>query len=357
MLVTPTEALDADELWARAEAAFAAGDAAAAVADLELVAALDGEGDLSARARLRAAEMADLTGDLAGATRQLERLLRRHPEAPVAREALLRTIRLHAHQEHWSRAGALADRLRRSHPDLGAVERLVAHGAKALELVAVAELDGAGREIERGLLIVDELGLDRAGPISRDVAALHFASGELRRAQAEAIRFVPAPSDFVGALERRCELLLDAQRAYSTTMRAYDAHWSAMAGFRTGELYQSLHRDLMAVPPPVAADSTARRDLFAAAMRLRYSVLLEKALTMMDHTLAMAERTGEESPWIARASAARAALATARAQEEAALAALPYTRDELASVLAERSRAGQGRAREAPGGEGSLYYK
>ena len=170
------------------------------------------------------------------------------------------------------------------------------------------------------------------------MARLFFALGEVRRARAEAIRFVPTPPDFGAVLERRCQLLLDAQSAYSATMRAYDAHWSAMAGFRTGELYQSLHAELMAVTPPASADTPARRDLFEGAMRLRYTILLEKALAMMDHTLGMATRTGERSAWVARAAAARAELHAARAREEAILERLPYTRGELTRAMDDLSR-------------------
>jgi len=103
----------------------------------------------------------------------------------------------------------------------------------------------------------------------------------------ERIRFAPVPSDFAAVLEQRCQLLLDAQSAYSDAMRAYDAHWSAMAGFRVGELYQKLHEELMQVPAPKSADSAGKRQLFEGAMRLRYSILLDKAKAMMDHTVAM----------------------------------------------------------------------
>ena len=84
---------------------------------------------------------------------------------------------------------------------------------------------------------------------------MYFALGELRRMRAERIHFVPVPENFGAALEQRCQLLLDSQSAYSDAMRAYDSHWSAMAGYRVGELYQKLHEELMQVPAPKAADT------------------------------------------------------------------------------------------------------
>ena len=40
-------------------------------------------------------------------------------------------------------------------------------------------------------------------------------------------------------------------------------------------------------------------------MRLRYRVLLEKGLKMMEHTVMIGERTGEGSSWIERARDAK----------------------------------------------------
>jgi hypothetical protein len=128
-------------------------------------------------------------------------------------------------------------------------------------------------------------------------------------------------------------LLLDAQSAYSDAMRAYDAHWSAMAGFRVGELYQKLHEELMQVPAPKAADTDRRRQLFEGAMRLRYSILLDKGKSMLDHTVAMADRTGEQSAWVLKSRQARDVIAKATEEERQALARLPYTKEQLQAAM------------------------
>jgi hypothetical protein len=116
-------------------------------------------------------------------------------------------------------------------------------------------------------------------------------------------------------------------------MRAYDAHWSTMAGFRVGELYEKLHEDLMQVPAPKSADTERRRELFEGAMRLRYAILLDKAKAMLDHTVTMADRTGEQSPWVLKARQSRDAIAHAVDAEQQALARLPYTREQLQAAL------------------------
>ncbi len=332
-VITPEEALTLEELLFRAEAALRRGDPGAALVDLDRIVRAEPDGALAPRARLLAAEAVEAQADHAGAAERLEQIALRHPASPEARVALVRVVRLRTFLEQWERAGAAADALIARYPDLGPIEQIVARSGRALRSIADGDVEAASREVERGRTIVEEHGLDQAGRISVDLARLYFALGEVRRARAEATKFAPRPADFGAALERRCQLLLDAQSAYSAALRAHDAHWSAMAGFRTGELYQSLHEDLMTVAPPAAADTAARRDLFEGAMRLRYSILLEKALAMMDQTLAMAARTGERSAWVERAAAARAELEAAMEREEAALERLPYTREQLSRAM------------------------
>ena len=305
---------------------------------------LDLRRPLAPRALLRAAEAWEAAGDRDAAVARLEQIARRYPADDQAREALVRSVRLLAFMDRWARAGEAAQLLLSRYRDLRPIERVVAHAGIALSLVQSGDLDRASEHIERGRNVIDDYRLDSAGRLPRDLAQLYFALGETRRIRADRIKFVPLPADFLGQLERRCQLLLDAQSAYSDTMRAYDAHWSAMAGFRVGELYESLHRDLMAIPAPNSAGSPMRQQLFEGAMRTRYAVLLKKALAMMDHTLAMADRTRERSRWVEQARDAKLRIEGAIRAEQAALDRLPYTRDQLWQAL-ERLAEDKARAR------------
>jgi hypothetical protein len=141
------------------------------------------------------------------------------------------------------------------------------------------------------------------------------------------------PARFGAVLEERCRGLLDAQNAYTRAMRSYDPHWAAMAGYRVGELYDRLYRDLLAIPPPKAADTEDKRRLFEGAMRLRYRVLLEKGLAMMSHTLLLADKTGVDSAWIDRARDAKDGLERALGEQKAVLAELPYGEKDLERAL------------------------
>ena len=113
-------------------------------------------------------------------------------------------------------------------------------------------------------------------------------------------------------------------------MRSYDAHWAAMSGYRVGELYQRLHRDVIQRPRPARSHQHREEALFQGRMSLRYRILLQKGLKMMEHTVMLGERTGEASSWIERARDAKRELEKGLAETEvAARAKLPYSEKEL----------------------------
>jgi cell division protein FtsB len=89
----------------------------------------------------------------------------------------------------------------------------------------------------------------------------------------------------------------------------------------------------MRAPVPTGSSTARQKQLFEGAMRLRYRVLLEKGLKMMEATVRLGERTGEKSDWVGRATEARRDLELALEAEKAALAKLPFTEAELQAGL------------------------
>jgi len=347
-IVTPGEAVGIGELFERAVAALKAGEYERAGVGFDRVFELDPRGGYAARAALLAGEAYDEVGDLEAAVARYESAARAGGKSAVSATALVRAVRIHVHRERWERAAALADVLLEDASSLQPFELIVAHGAKALHLADRGERDAANYYITKGRDVIEMNRLDAAGRVPRDLAALYYALGEVERLEAERVLFVPLPENFAAALERRCQAILDAQSAYSDAMRAYDAHWSAMAGYRVGELYERLHDELMRIEPPASARTDAERQLFEGAMRVRYAILLRKARTMMEHTLELAERTGEKSGWIERTRDSAARLERAMLAEERALARLPYSRDELERAFEDlRARAEAKRSAES----------
>ncbi len=332
-VVTPARATDIPELFAQATAEGKALHHEAAARGFQRAFELDPDGPLADKSLFEAAEMYDVAGQNEPALARYEQVARRFPSSDLDRVARVRALRLLTYLEYYERAGELAEQTALKYKDLLSFDQLTVLAARALSRLARDDDAQADVFIGKARDIIERESLDAAGRVPTELAPVYFALGELRRIRAQRIHFTPVPANFAAALERRCQLLLDAQSAYSDAMRAYDAHWSAMAGFRVGELYQNLHEELMLVPAPKAADNEHRRQLFEGAMRLRYSILLDKAKAMMDHTVMLGDRTGEPSPWILKARQARDSITSATHAEHEALARLPYTRDQLQAAL------------------------
>ena len=332
-VITPQSATDIPELFAKATVQGQSKQYELSASSFERAFQLDPDGPLADRSLFESAEMYDLAGQHEAALARYEQVARRFPKSKLDRVARVRALRLLIYLELYARAGELAESSAAKYKDLGGFDLLAVLSARALALLSTGDDAQAELAIGKARDIIERESLDAAGRVPPELAPIYFALGELRRLRAERIHFLPVPENFGAVLEQRCQLLLDAQSAYSDAMRAYDSHWSAMAGYRVGELYQKLHEEMMQVPPPQAADSERRRQLFEGAMRLRYSILLEKAKAMLDHTLAMAERTGEQSAWVLKSRQARDAVAKAAEEERQALSRLPYTKEQLQGAL------------------------
>ena len=258
-------------------------------------------------------------------------LVSKYPAEPIAKNALVRLTRIYGHLERWKLLEVSAEQLL-EREGLPVMDRIEGLGAMALALVEQDQIDRARIFVAKAQELIDLNGFGRSGAPPVQLAQVAFAEGELRRHESEKILLTPVPPNFGEVLEARCQGLLDAQAAYTEAMRSRDAHWSAMSGFRVGQLYQQLHREAMDIPPPKNV-SLKQQQLFEAAMRLRYRILLEKGLKMMDATVRLGDRTGEDSYWVGRARDARAALEQALQDEKAALSKAPYTEDEIRAAL------------------------
>jgi hypothetical protein len=217
--------------------------------------------------------------------------------------------------------------------DLDAVDRIVGLGARGLARVELGDEPLASHDILDGLEVADGLHYGERDVLPVAVAQLRFALGEVRRVRSERIHFDPLPPDFLDALERRCGGLLDAQAAYAQAVRSVDPHWAAMAGYRVGAMYRTLHRELMQIQPPASSKTERQRQIFFAFMHIRYRVLLEKGLREIEQTIALGERTSDASDWMRRARDAKEEMQAALADEQAALANMPFTEAEVQTAL------------------------
>ncbi|NVL73420.1 hypothetical protein HWN77_28095, partial [Escherichia coli] len=122
-------------------------------------------------------------------------------------------------------------------------------GARGLSKVEAGDDVAATRAIQQGLELMDETRYGATGQLPVAAAMIKYANGELRKLRSEKISLNPPGSDFATKLEMRCSFLLDAQSSYADAIRAVDPQWAAMSGYRVGEMYRTLHHDLMLIPP------------------------------------------------------------------------------------------------------------
>jgi hypothetical protein len=259
-------------------------------------------------------------------------LARRFPAGSKARVALVRAATLDAYLEDWAALSDIGDALL-ARADLEDVDHIVALGARGLARVELGEDLAASKDIHEGLDLADQLHYGERDVLPVAVAQLRFALGELRRVRSEKILLDPLPPDFLDKLDERCAGLLEAQAAYSLAVRSIDPHWAAMSGYRVGEMYRALHRDLMKIPPPATSKTQRQKEIFFAFMHIRYRVLLEKGLREMEQTVALGERTSDSSSWIERARAAKDEMQLALSDEKAQIEKMPFTEDEVKKAL------------------------
>ena len=249
-----------------------------------------------------------------------------------ARSASIRILGILAYLEAWPELGTAAAKLL-ERTDLDPVDRMTGLGARGLSRVEAGDVDGAQRDVQNGLDIVDENRFGAGGHLPSAVAQLRFALGEIRRLEAERISLVPVTADFVTRVSARCQGLLDAQGLYADAMRADDPHWITMSGYRVGQMYRALHRELMNVPSDGRAKDEHQRQVFYGIMHMRYRALLDKGIEMLRRTLVTAERVGDTSPWVARAKADKAEMEGALDEERKTIATFPFNEEEIEKAL------------------------
>lgn len=331
-VVTGQEAIGVDELLTRARRRLDLRRAREAARDFDRVVSHDASGPWSVAALLGGGEAWEALGDFEQAAQHFEQLARRFPLALSANQARLRSVRLRLHQGRFLLAAHSAAQLLSTEPRLRPALR-----ALAVAALALAELEGGEREQARRRLALtraelERLGALRLGRIPTDLATFYFALGESHRSEAEQLPILHRPEGFADRLEARCQAILHAQAGYEGAMRAFDSHWSSLAGYRLGQLYERLYEELVRVPPPDHA-TPSQGHLFRAALRVRYAVLVRKATALLTHTLALARRASVDSPWRQEAELSLERLLAAQRALESDLAAAPYSAADLESAL------------------------
>lgn len=321
------------ELRDRADKALMARRYAEAIEPLEALRAAEPESKQAAEVLRDLGISYEAVGKRDRAKERYKEAWTKFPDSASARTALLAYANLVAYTEDWEELDKTAAILLARRAD--DVVRITGLGARGLSRIERTKDDVAAmRDVQDGLDLADQLHYGASGRLPVGAAQLKFALAEVRRTRSEKITFANVVTEeFMGKFEMRCALLLDAQSAYSDAIRSEDPRWAAMSGFRIGEMYQTIHRDLMAIPPVKLAKTKEDKDVFYSIMHVRYRVLLEKAGDMMDRTIALGEKLDENSSWIDKSRATKKAIEKAIEDEKEIIKKLPYSEDDVQKAL------------------------
>ena len=211
-------------------------------------------------------------------------------EGPDAVDAEFRIAQCLYHLDELGDARALLKAL----ADRGGVDAELR--IRALAERGVVELEaGLGEDAERTLQLALQTWREADEKERLDewhAAQAQFYLGEVYRVWFRAIPLVPKGDDegeLARALESKAQMLLTAQGHYIRAIRMQNEQWAVAAGFRCGELYDELRKQLMEAPLPPGFDeeqATAYRDLLSQRVR----ILAEKAIVAYEQTLALAAR-------------------------------------------------------------------
>lgn len=234
---------------------------------------------------------------------RFERLVETMPESPDVAHAHFQLVKLYVELERWDEAIEASDWLL-AREDLSEDERLEAMARRAEAQLGAGALDAAERQT-RTALSYYRSGSERGAVRDNSFAALaNYVLAETMRRRAEAITI---PSGGVEAqrpvLERRAQLILDAQREYFNTIGYKHARWAAASGYRIGEMYDAFWHAIMnaPVPPPEREVSEDMMSMYREEYRLELArlvkPLIRHSIRYWELTLMMVERTGIDTPW------------------------------------------------------------
>ena len=282
-----------EELRAVALAAVAAGDEMRAAAAWGRLADLWPASPLAPEARREAARAEARRGNWKGSLERA-RTAERDPGGEVAAGFLVASAQWHLGDDAAARQtlDALVGR-----PGLSRADAVRARVERGVVETDLGDDAAAERDLREAVALAQE-GSDAERPDRRSVAQARYQLGELDRRRLAAVPIDPAgstPEQLEASLSRAAALLLSAQDHYLDAIRAGDPEWGVAAGRRVGGLYADLRARLLEAPLPPGLSEADQR-AYRAELRRQTRVLLEKAVSAYEQTLAAARMAGVDGP-------------------------------------------------------------
>jgi hypothetical protein len=125
--------------------------------------------------------------------------------------------------------------------------------------------------------------------------------GEIAHAQYRALPVRLPEKRMADDLEAKARMLLVAQARYLDAMRMNNSEWATAAGFQIATLYRELYDDLVGAPIPPEFDAE-RAEIYRDEVKKRVKNLLNRAFSVHEKNVLMAERLGVKNDWVRRSN-------------------------------------------------------
>lgn len=294
------EMTDAASLFEKGGAAYGEKDFDAALALFDRIVAEWPQSSYAVPALYNAGLSLEAKGDLATAAQRYRRITVEYPTSKDVLDAWYRLGFVLAEAKSWPAAvdtyGKILER-----KDLTLGDRL-----EALARRGVAQLN-AHDVLAAEHTFRDELAFYHAHESEERLDSDFFVAmgayylGECAHEQYRALPVRLPEKQMTRDLEAKARMLLVAQSRFIDAMRVNNGEWATAAGFQIGSLYREFYDDLVGAPVPPELTGEAR-DVYLEEVRKQVRNLLQKAITIHEKNVMMAERIGEKNDWVRRSN-------------------------------------------------------
>jgi TolA-binding protein len=291
--------LNAEELFARGTSAYANGEWARAAASFERLVVSYPESPHLVLAQYNAGLARERLGDWEEA-RQHFAAISQPRGTGDGLDAAFHLAEALYHLGRYAEAASLLAQMA-SRPDLTVARRLEAQVQQGVCEVEDGRLEVGEKTLRQALALWNDAP-DRDTLDDYFPGQAQFFLGEIYRLHYAGVQLNPeqGADALAKELEFKAELLLSAQGHYFRTIKIGNAYWATAAGTQIGSLYQDMYQQISESQAPSELNEEEAR-IYRQELRKRVRVLLTKAITVYESTLAAAERLGSSGPFVERA--------------------------------------------------------
>jgi hypothetical protein len=186
--------------------------------------------------------------------------------------------------------------------DLTLSDRLEAMARRGVAQFELHDLGAAERTLREQLAYYKAHEADERLDSDFFLGMAAYYLGEIAHAHYRALPVRLPEKQMAKDLEAKARLLLTTQGRFIDAMRANNPNWATAAGYQIGALYREFYDDLVGAPVPPQLTGEAR-DVYLEEVRKQVRSLLQKAISIHEKNVLMAERLGErENDWVKRSN-------------------------------------------------------